>query len=133
MPNFTSFLQSPLWKKKTETLQAAGSLVLPFFLYFDDFVTDNPLGTHVKEHSMAAVYFILPFLPMEVQSKLDNIFLMYLFKSKDKCLGNNIIFGPLIDEIKKLEEEGVNILVDGVMTNVKFVLGLILGTLVKII
>jgi hypothetical protein len=116
-----------LWKNKSEVFQKTGALVLPYFLYFDDFVTDNALGTHAKEHSMASVYFVLPFLPIEVQSKLDNIFLIYLFKSKDKILGNKVIFGPLIDEMKQLEAAGVDILIDGVVTNIRFVLGVIIG------
>jgi hypothetical protein len=122
---FTNFLQSPLWKKKIDHLK--NELVLPYFMYFDDFVADNNLGTHVKAHSMAGVYFILPFLPVEIQSKLDNIFLMYLFKSKDKKLGNKVIFAPLIKQMMQLEEQGIDVLIDGKLINVKFVLGLILG------
>jgi hypothetical protein len=52
---------------------------------------------------------------------------VYLFKSKDKKLGNKVIFGPLIEEMIKFEEKGVDVLIDGKMLNVKFVLGLILG------
>jgi hypothetical protein len=73
--------------------------VLPYFMYFDGFVADNNLRTHVKAHSMAGVNLILRFLPVDIQSNLDNIFLMYLFKSKDKKLGNKVIFAQLINQI----------------------------------
>jgi hypothetical protein len=91
-------------------------------MYFDDFVADNNLGTHFKAHSMAGVYFILPFLPVQIQ-----FFLMYLFKSKDKKLANKVIFAPLIKQMMQLEEQGIDVLIGGKLINVKFVLGLILA------
>jgi hypothetical protein len=50
LSTFTNFFHSPLWKKKIDHLK--NELVLPYFMYFDDFVADNNLGTHVKAHSM---------------------------------------------------------------------------------
>jgi hypothetical protein len=122
---FTSFMQSPLWKSKISNM--GNSLVLPYFLYFDDYVSDNPLGPKNKCHSMASVYILLPFLPIEIESKLDNIFLFYLFKTKNKVLGNKLIFAPTIDEMKILEEKGINISIGGQIHNVKFVMGLTIG------
>jgi hypothetical protein len=123
--SFTNFIQSPLWKSKT--LRMGNSLVLPYFLYFDDYVSDNALGSHNKTHSMANVYIKFPFLPIEIESKLDNNFLAYLFKTKDKSMGNKLMFSPLIDEMKDLEENGVDINIGGQIHNVKFIMALTIG------
>jgi hypothetical protein len=115
----------PNWKKKIDHFK--NELVLPYFMYFDDFVAGNNLRTHVEAHSMAGVFSILRFLPvLDIQNSFDNIF-MYLFKSKDKKLDNKVIFAPLIKQMMQLKEQGIDVLIDGKLINVKFVLGLILG------
>jgi hypothetical protein len=122
---FTNFIQSPLWKSKIADL--GNVLVLPYFYYFDDYVNDNPIGPKNKNHSMANNSITLPFLPTEIESKLDNSFLFYLYKSKDKILGNKLMLSPAIDEMRNLEENGIDVNIEGQIFNVKFIMSLVLG------
>jgi hypothetical protein len=47
-------------------------------------------------------------------------------KSKDKILGIRVIFQPLISELQSLEENGIDIIIEGRKINIKFFLGLII-------
>lgn len=44
------------------------------FLYYDDFESGNPLGSHASFHKLDAVCASLPCIPVEYQSQLKNIF-----------------------------------------------------------
>jgi hypothetical protein len=122
---FTNFMQSEFWKKKIQNIEA--DVVLPVFFYFDDFGVDNPVGPKRKAHSIGGIYLKLPFLPIEIESKLDNIFSMYFIESIDKSLGNAKIFAPVIEELKKMEERGIDVTIDGESLTIKFVIGLVIG------
>jgi hypothetical protein len=56
---------------------------LEFFLYYDDFQVNNPLGSHAGAQKLGAVYVSLACLPPELFSLIDNIFLLSLFKTDD--------------------------------------------------
>lgn len=83
-------------------------------IYFDDLETVNPLGSKTKIHKMGAVYFSLRNLSPEYNSSLANIHLCLLFNSIDReKYGFAKIFEPLLDDIKVLEMQGIDILIRG--------------------
>lgn len=104
----TSCFQGNLWKEiKTKFL---GKTVLPLFLFFDDFEPLNVLGSRSGNYKIGAVYISLACLPPEFSSLLENIFLGQLFYSTDRTVhGNKKMFQKLIDDLKTLEENGIEI------------------------
>jgi len=103
-------------------------MVLPIFMFFDDYEVGNPLGSHSGIHELGAVYLTVPCIPIHRQASLNNIFLALLFHSTDRQkFGNNIIFRPLIDELNYLKETGIEVKTDKFERNIKFELGLIVG------
>ncbi|CAI6369459.1 unnamed protein product [Macrosiphum euphorbiae] len=68
----SSFLQSQLWKEKLRMNQ--NKIILPLFLYFDDFEVNNPLGSHAGCQKLGAVYVSLSCLPPELSSSLKIYF-----------------------------------------------------------
>ena len=85
---------------------------LPIKLHFfnDDFVGNNQLKPKTKVYKMGAIYFIIRNFPPFFNCKLENIFLALLFHVTDvKDVTFDHILGPLIHDIKILEENGVEI------------------------
>jgi len=122
----SSFLQSQLWKEKFRMNQ--NKIILPLFLYFDDFELNNPLGSHAGCKKLGALYVSLSCLPPELSSSLNNICLASLFKSDDKkYYVNHKIFYNLITELNYLEETVITINIKNISHQVYFSLGLILG------
>jgi len=122
----SNFVQSQLWQSKLK--KNPGKILIPLFLYFDDFEINNALGSHAGNTKLGAVYVSLPCLPPELASSLENIFLIQLFKSNDRQeFGNQVIFAELISELNFIENVGIDILYNGEMYRVFFSLGLILG------
>jgi len=96
-----NFTQGSVWRKKQKDHKS--QIVLPIFLFFDDYEVGNPLGSHSGIHKLGAVYVSIPCLPPHRQSSLNTIFLTLLFHSSDRQkFGNNIIFKPVIDELNFL-------------------------------
>jgi len=79
-------------------------------LYYDDFETANPLGSKKGIHKLGCIYFILRNLPPKYNSVLMNIHVVALFHSQDlKKYGFDEILKPLVDDVKKLENEGIEV------------------------
>jgi len=119
-----SFVQSSLWKVK---LNNENKIILPYFLYYDDFEVNNPLGSHAGTQKLGAVYISLACLPPELSSSLNYIYLVALFKTDDKnCFENRAIFKDLIAELNFLGSTGIEVVVNNKTYNMFFKLGLIL-------
>ena len=104
----SNFIQASLWKEIIKKFN--GRIVLPLFLYFDDYENNNPLGSHRGIAKCGAVYVSIPCLPLKMQSKVENIFLCALFNALDRVtFGNKIVFQKMIDEFNYLEEVGITI------------------------
>ncbi|XP_024875366.1 uncharacterized protein LOC112456837 [Temnothorax curvispinosus] len=104
-PIFTNFVQGELWKQKTKLY--SDKIVMPYFLYLDEFEINNPLGSHSKVHSICNFYYSFPCFPVE-ESKLENVFFAAIIKSTDiKNYGNEKCFQSLINELKYLEINAV--------------------------
>lgn len=103
-----------------------GKTFLPLFLYFNEFGVNNPLGSHAA--SVYAAYYSIPILPDYYLSTLQNIFLAGIIKSSDmKKFGNKSSLHPLIEQLIKLETDGIVIRINGKQIRVYFNLCLILG------
>jgi len=122
--SISNFVQGKLWKEKVSRYE--GKIVLPYFLYVDDFEINNPLGSHATFQSIAAFYYSFPLA--QNNSKLSNIFLAALIKSTDiKNFGNDASLKILINELNLLEKEGLTISTSKGDFHVYFLLGLVLG------
>lgn len=79
LPNdpLTTILQGELWKKIVS--KYFNKIVIPLILYFDDFETCNPFGSHAGIYKLVAVYFTIASVPPKYVSRLENIFLAMLF------------------------------------------------------
>jgi len=121
-----NYIQSESWREKIEIYP--NKTLFPFLLYFDEFETNNPLGSHRGVQKLGAVYISMPSFPPELASKLESIFLVLLFNSIDKKqVGNTEIFKSLISEIKDLEENGIEVLINDESIKLYFCLALIVG------
>lgn len=85
-------------------------------------------GGHAGENQIGAVYATLPCFPPEFASKLLSIFVVDIFFSKDrKQVGNDKMFGPLLEELKSLRNEGIEITIENKTYRLFFLTSLILG------
>lgn len=123
---YSNFIQGELWKAQIKNSKS--DLIFPLFLYFDDYETGNPLGSHSGKNKLGAVYVSLASLPSELKASLSNIYLFALFHSQHrKTFGNESTFREIISELKYLEETGVKITVDTSNFTIFFKLALIIG------
>ncbi|XP_043473588.1 uncharacterized protein LOC122505810 isoform X1 [Leptopilina heterotoma] len=124
-----NFIQGNLWKEKSAIYELENKIVLPIFLGIDDFEINNPLGSHTGVSEVGSVYLSMPFLPPEFYSRLENIFLIGLYYSRDRQLpnGNYHIFKIIVEELNFLAREGILINTASGIQRVYFLLGLILG------
>lgn len=67
------FINGKLWKKKLESF-SEGQIVIPYLLYVDGAQVNNPLGPHCSDGLLDFNYITLPTIPIQYQSRLDNIF-----------------------------------------------------------
>lgn len=121
-----NFIQGSYWQSKR--LIHKDEIVIPIFLFFDDYETSNALGSHSGIHKLGAVYISVPCLPPWRCSVLSNIFLALLFHSSDRTrFGNKIIFEPVINELNYLSTTGISFNLPNFSGIVHFELALIIG------
>lgn len=121
-----NFVNGKIWKKIRE--KYGDKHIIPFHVYMDGFEVNNPLSSHRGFHSIVGVYYSFPTLPVEYSSKLENLFIAMLFKSKDqKIYGNDKCLHLLIKEINSLEKDGLSFILNDKRTTIYFVMGLLLG------
>lgn len=126
-PEIRNYVNGSLWKNIVK--KYTNKIVIPYFMYFDDFEINNPLGPHSGEQKICGCYYSFPTVPNHHLSKLNNIFIACLFKSKDQStFGNRAVLSKLIEQIKSLERDGITLKIDGTDVRVYFVLGgLVIG------
>ena len=83
---------------------------LEIYLYYDDFNIVNPLGNKTEKCKVSAFYFVIGSFSAKFKSRLKDINLAVLssavFVSKTDY---KTILAPLLDDIKKLETEGIQV------------------------
>jgi hypothetical protein len=103
----SNVIQSDLWIKKTE-LMGSHKLVLPLFLYTDEFETGNVLGSCAGVHKLTGFYTSIACTPPWRASTLESIFLFALFHASDRTkFGNDVFYQPIVDELNFLSETGI--------------------------
>lgn len=122
----SNFIQGNRWNETVTHF--VGKIVLPVFLYFDDYEVNNPLGSHKGISKCGALYLSIPCLPPTLASKLEKIFLFVLFNTLDReVFKNPIIFSKVIDELEFLESKGIVIRLANQEKTIYFKLALVLG------
>lgn len=92
---------------------------LELLLYQDCFSLCNPLGA-AKKKKILAVYMLLGNLNIEDRSKIDNIQLVLLCEYKHvQHFGMQKIFECVVNDLKKLEEIGIQIQTGASSINIK--------------
>ncbi|ELT93442.1 hypothetical protein CAPTEDRAFT_213746 [Capitella teleta] len=100
------FGESPLFQQHPNALQV--------MLYNDEFSCTNPLRNRSKNHKIYAVYFVLGNLSPMYRSALNSIQLVSLCPQPLlKKYGFAKMLQPLINDLKLLETEGIQVCVDG--------------------
>lgn len=83
---------------------------LKLILYQDSFEIVNPLGSAKKTHKVLAVYLSVANLPIHLRSNTDNMFLVMLCIENDlKHFGIAKVFSQLLEDLKSLETDGINV------------------------
>lgn len=99
----------------------AGKIVFPYTLYGDDFEINNPLGSRKIINKINAIYCYISCIPPEYSGLLENILLTQLMKSEYKKITSSYkLYKPLLDEIKDLQENGIDLNVNGKEKKVYF-------------
>lgn len=70
---FADYIHGSHWHKRK--ILFAEKLVIPLFVFFDDFEVDKEIGPHSAK--LGAVYVKIACLPSEFQGSLENIFILY--------------------------------------------------------
>lgn len=121
----SNVLQADLWIKKYNELN---KIILPVHLYFDEFETRNPLGSHAGEEKLGGVYVSLACLPPSMSAKLKNIFVSTIFYAKHLNLfKTENLFKKTIEDLNFLSEKGLEIFFDGSCKTVYFECVQVLG------
>lgn len=106
----SNIIQTQFWKSKVQTISCDQNIILPLFIYFDEYESGNSLGSHAGIHKIGAIYYSVPCIPTKFMARLENIFLAMLFHSSDlKEFGGNVIFKKLIEELTSLQSHGISI------------------------
>lgn len=122
----SSIVQGQLWKQLM--INYKNKIFFPLILFYDDFEPCNPLGSRAVIYKVGAVYISFSCIPPEYASLLENIFLTQLFFTSDKeFYGNKKVFSNLISDLKSLEDEGIEIVINNEIKKVYFPLILIVG------
>lgn len=95
-------------------------------MYTDDFGINNPLGAKSNNNAICNFYYSFPCLPTK-SSKLNEVFLACTFNSSDIKRYGNDCFIKLVENLKKIETEGIEIRTENGSKEVYFIMGLLLG------
>lgn len=121
-----NFIQGPYWRSLKNNF--GNKIVIPYFLNYDDFETNNPIGSHTGSQSISGFYYSFPSTPPMRRSKLSYIFpAMFVKASHLKQFDVNNVLFELIEVLKSLEIDGIDINTNGGPQKVYFVLGMVLG------
>lgn len=125
MKGISNIIQGSAWKGKMSNFENKN--VIPYMLYQDDVEINNPLGSKAGVHKISALYLSFPLLPYNEISKLENFLVCCITKTTDICHGYYRNLKPLIQILKRLEEEGLNIKINNTEQHVYLVLSNITG------
>lgn len=126
-PRYSHFINGDLWKEKLESFDK-DDIVIPYHLYMDGVQLNNALGTHCAADSENFSYYVFPTIPIQYQSRLENIFTAAFHSAADiKKHGKEEAFNTLVDDLSELATDGLTLNINDEDVKVYFVLGLLLG------
>lgn len=122
-PIIRNIIQASLWQEMMATKSDDDIISVPLILYYDDFETGNPLGSHAERYKLGAVYVYIATIPPNKSCRLENVFLAQLFYSDDRShFSNDLVFQNIIEELKFLEEVGITVILPNKNVKVQFIL-----------
>ena len=121
-----NFFNGILWQNIKSAFEQ-NEIIIPCFLYHDDFEPDNPLSSNAGANKIAAFYYSFPGIPQHFNSSPKYIFDAMVFNSALKKHEFDSALKPLVDEFKELEKNGIMVEIDGKITKVFVVLCLTIG------
>lgn len=77
----TSILQGNLWKELK--LEFPNKIIIPLYLFCDDFEPNNPLSSKSSIYKVNAVYVSIASVPIQYTFLLENIFLIQVCFTAD--------------------------------------------------
>uniref|UniRef100_A0A8D8Z1A7 C2H2-type domain-containing protein n=3 Tax=Cacopsylla melanoneura TaxID=428564 RepID=A0A8D8Z1A7_9HEMI len=106
---FTNITQGSVWAQMKNTFNYDPLVLqLPMIVYYDDFESNNPLGSHNVIQKLGGLYVSLPCLPKQYVSLLSNILLFAVFHASDRStLGNKVVFHNAIEQLNVLQKDGI--------------------------
>jgi hypothetical protein len=108
-----NFVNGTLWKGIVEKYPSKN--MLPFFLFYDDFVYGNQLSKKKGATSIAGFYALFPTMAPEMRSQINSILTVATIETtKIKQNGFEKCLAPVIEAFDYMEKEGVEIEIDGV-------------------
>ena len=99
---------------------------LQVILYQDSFEVVNPIGSAKKKHKILAIYMSIGNLPDNLRSHINTIKLVVLCKEID--FDHKKVYGQIVDDIKTLEERGIQINGNFIKGSLVFITGDNLGS-----
>ncbi|KAG5680291.1 hypothetical protein PVAND_009809 [Polypedilum vanderplanki] len=121
-----NFVNGTKWKEICKNY-SKDDIVIPFDLYFDDFETGNTLGSNSGIHKIAAYYVSFPVFPSHLLSSTKYIFEALLYPSRLKSDHMEHCLEKLNLMFQEIEQNGVELDINGVTKKVYFVLARIIG------
>lgn len=119
-------VQTEMWKEKKASF--GNRLVLPLELYQDEYQTNNPLGSHKSKGKVGAIYCFPACLPPNLQSKVENIFLLTLYRVQDaERVPPYMLFSKAVEELKFLETSGITVDTEDGPVDIFFTLSVVIG------
>lgn len=105
----SNIIHCRLWKEIREKFEE--KIILPLFLYYDDYESNNPLESHGGITKCGGVHlFIACLLHPSVALKLKNIFLFISFNTLERQVyQNSVVFSKAIYESIFLEQYSIEI------------------------
>ena len=99
---------------------------LQIILYQDSFEIVNPIGSAKKKHKVLAVYMNIGNIPDHLRSHINTIKLVALCKEVD--FNHKQVYGKLVEDLKILEESGIEVNTNVIKGSLAFITGDNLGS-----
>ncbi|KAG5675752.1 hypothetical protein PVAND_005630 [Polypedilum vanderplanki] len=122
----SNYTQGDQWKQIRSEYNE-DDIVIPCFLYHDDFEPDNPLSSNAGNNKIAAFYYSFPVIPQHLLSSPTYIFDALFFSSHLKNEYLKACTEPLIAVFKDLETNGITLNIDNTEKKIYIVVTMLLG------
>ena len=124
--NIHNFVQGQKWRKIL--MENPGKILIPIFLYNDDFAVGNQQGIKASNHGLSVVNFHFPLLEDWELSKLEFLFPAAFVKaSYTKGGRKSLCLIKLRNILKEMAEDGIELTINNEKIRVYIILGAIIG------